>query len=214
MDRLDKVWAAKGQPNGYRDQYPDCGPCEVCDYQGWRMTCHRLWSRARPGDRIWVRETFWPAFKPVPGGNNGCVYRADYLRPTILDPAVYHQKTWTPAIFMPRWASRLALEVLSVKAERLQDITEEDAVREGMVYTEHPPTHGGKMSLDGGKTYHPFLVPRSGWAAEPGAGPDHVLGSARFAFANLWNKINPRAPWENSPLVWRYELRRLVQAAP
>ena len=143
--RLDKVWSDRGQPNSYRDQHPDCGPCEVCDYQGWRMTVHRLWCRVQPGHKIWGREEFWPAFRPE-GKNNGCVYRADYLPPTILDPAVYHQKTWTPAARMPRWASRLLFDVLSVKTERLQDITEEDAIREGMVFTEHSSRLSGTGS--------------------------------------------------------------------
>ncbi len=183
LDRLDEVWAAKGLPNGYRGQYPDCGPCEVCDYQGWRMTCHRLWARIKRGDRIWVRETFWPAFKPMAGGNNGCVYRADYLRPTMLAPAVYHQKTWTPAIFMPRWASRLTVEVLSVRAERLQDITEEDAAKEGV----------GTAQF---------------WTAVPGrCAPLMSADCHRAAFAILWGEINgKRAPWESNPIVWRYEL--------
>lgn len=199
--RLDTIWGDRGQPNGYRDQYPDCSPCAVCDYQGWPMTAHRLWARIKPGDKIWARETWCRS-----GQGLQIIYAAD--------DATQHSDrgfSWKPSIHMPRWASRLTLEVLSVRAERLQDITEEDAIREGMVYTEHPPTPGGKTSMDGGKTFHPFLVPRSGWAAEPGAGPDHVLGSARHAFANLWNRTyGKRAPRESNPLVWRYELRRMV----
>lgn len=84
-----------------------------------------------PGDRLWVRENFWPAFKRTET-ETGAVYRADYIKPTQLDPSVYHQKCWTPSIHMPRWASRLTLIVEGVKVERLLDINETDAQAEGV----------------------------------------------------------------------------------
>lgn len=176
--RLDTMWGDRGQPNGYRDQYPDCGPCETCDAQGWRMTCHRLWARIRPGHRIWVKETFQENEPP-----SGWIYRAD-------DVAGHIESGWRPPIFMPRHASRLTLEVLSVKAQRLQDITEEDAIREGV----EPwlPGHGPVTAAE--------------IAAEP------CLSSSvayRDGFEILWDEINgKRAPWESNPLVWRYEVRR------
>lgn len=75
------------------------------------------------GDRLWVRETF----DAPPGSDNPgeVVYRADYDH---REP----QHTWQPSIFMPRWASRLTLEIESVRVERLQDISEADAHAEGV----------------------------------------------------------------------------------
>lgn len=42
LTRLDAHWRARGKLSGYRETYPDRGPCEACDFQGWRMTSHRL----------------------------------------------------------------------------------------------------------------------------------------------------------------------------
>ena len=77
----------------------------------------------KPGDRLWVRETHyvWSA-----GCQDGSGRRIDY-RATEPDAPC----TWTPSIHMPRWASRLTLRVTDVRAERLNDISPEDAAAEG-----------------------------------------------------------------------------------
>ena len=73
----------------------------------------------QPGDRLWVRET-WTQ------NTSGVVwYRADGH--PIADGL------WRPSIHMPRWASRITLEIVRVWVERVQDITEDGAIREGMV---------------------------------------------------------------------------------
>ena len=72
----------------------------------------------KPGDRLWVRETF------VSDGDY-IGYRAE------RDPA-NDNAWWTPAIFMPRWASRINLEIVSVRVERIQSISEADAFAEGI----------------------------------------------------------------------------------
>lgn len=88
----------------------------------------------QPGDRLWVRETFRVEGCGDPACTNcdlnGCehaVYRAD------CDHECNHDKStkWKPSIFMPRWASRITLEVKAVRVERLQEITEKDALAEG-----------------------------------------------------------------------------------
>jgi hypothetical protein len=83
-----------------------------------------------PGNRLWVRET-WAAMvdsstlrakrKPLPTDSRR--FRAD----GEMDPGF----TWRPSIHMPRWASRLTLEITSVRVERLQEISEHDATAEG-----------------------------------------------------------------------------------
>ncbi|MCR9291876.1 MAG: hypothetical protein NXI32_04095 [bacterium] len=78
-----------------------------------------LWARVScplgvPGDRLWVRETWWRGGGPVAGG-----------------PSKNPNDGKVPSIFMPKWKSRITLEIVRVRLERLQDITEGDAVAEG-----------------------------------------------------------------------------------
>ena len=79
----------------------------------------------KPGDRLWVRETWAPAEWPPTGPP--AVYRAD---------EGMFASQWKPSIHMPRAVSRITLEVVSVRVERLQDISEEDALAEGITLVE------------------------------------------------------------------------------
>lgn len=80
------------------------------------------WCRyGRPGERLWVKETF------VASVDGKIIYRAS-IPYGNLD---CHFKPWRPSIFMPRKASRITLEITSVGIERLNDISEEDAKAEG-----------------------------------------------------------------------------------
>ena len=83
-----------------------------------------VWQRAQPGDHLWVRETFRPA--PDATGPSRVLYRADGHETDTTD-------RWRPSIHMPRWASRLTLDVTDVRRERLGDITDEDCLAEGIV---------------------------------------------------------------------------------
>jgi len=78
------------------------------------------------GERLWVRETWYDAFKKT-DYDSGCIYRATQNRPE-LD----HQWEWRSSIHMPRWASRITLEITDVRVERVQDINGEDAIKEGI----------------------------------------------------------------------------------
>ncbi|ELM7732724.1 hypothetical protein Q2P25_001409 [Escherichia coli] len=92
------------------------------------------------GDRIWVRETWAEAGASAPDLK---LYRANYPAhvPTHYEnvpPA--DEIRWTPSIHMPRWASRLTLEITGVRVERLRDLSEDDAKSEGIT-----PSSGGVL---------------------------------------------------------------------
>ena len=98
---------------------PSDTPCVTC--------AMRFPGIPEAGDRLWVRET-WTAAMHDPKGPADCLYRADDNR-GVEDLA---EAKWTPSIHMPRWACRLVLPLVSVRVERVQDITEEDAKAEGV----------------------------------------------------------------------------------
>jgi hypothetical protein len=81
-----------------------------------------------PGDRLWVRET-WSTERHIDGSYGRTmppVFRADKGQLAIASCG------WRPSIFMPRWASRITLELTALRVERLQEITEADAKAEGV----------------------------------------------------------------------------------
>jgi hypothetical protein len=94
---------------------------------------------------------------------------------------------------MPRWASRITLEVVSVKVERLQDISEEDAIAEGVNRIHHGR---GEYCYDAFRN-------------EPH--PENSI-CAEFAFEKLWKSINGPDSWDENPWVWAVEFRRLEGA--
>lgn len=91
-----------------------------------------------PGQKLWVRESFVIGAKgwnPGPDAKPALWYRADNnenLLWTHENGETNFEIPWKPSIHMPRWASRLALEIVNVRVERLQDISEEDAKSEGV----------------------------------------------------------------------------------
>lgn len=100
----------------------------------------------KPGDRIWVRETFngfWVTDEEIEEIQEGiskaadlCDYKADY--PDNSQPA----EGWTPSIHMPRWASRITLEITSIRVERLRSMSQEDARAEGVIAASGPMEAG------------------------------------------------------------------------
>lgn len=188
------------------------------------------WAQPCPygevGDRLYVRETWQHSNHPLGPYDGDCLvfYRADYLGdphgPDGEKSPEGKYRDWRPSIHMPRAASRITLEITGVRAERLQSISHADAIAEGAVYTDfgvEPPR--GSLSLDGGRTFHPIVrgTQRNGW--HMGAATSHMqcMGSAKYAFANLINRLhggenwNLKGPglWEANPWVWVVEFRRI-----
>ncbi|MCA7012502.1 hypothetical protein LF934_07560 [Dickeya dadantii] len=78
------------------------------------------------GDRLWVRETFASGLCT----ETTLAYRATH-KPEDLEEGWGEAIKWTPSIHMPRWASRITLEITGVRVERLNDISDVDAMAEG-----------------------------------------------------------------------------------
>jgi hypothetical protein len=157
------------------------------------------------GDRMWVRESWSPGYDSDPDGEPSVtiIYRADGAeewRETSYDTA----ETWESRyggdgpddpiihspIFMPRWASRLTLAITDVRVQRLQDISEEDAIAEGATSR---LACSGFMSRDQGwsmdwsKLGTPSRYARDGGVV---CASDIALGSAKSAFASFINGLH------------------------
>jgi hypothetical protein len=99
---------------------------------------------------------------------------------------------------MPRWASRITLEVTGVRIERAQDISREDAIAEGAKrFDDIPPS---KLFPSG---------EQSRWSMEQPEDCGQCLGSPQTAFGNLWIKINGQESWDANPWVWVIEFKRI-----
>ncbi|CAN7406623.1 hypothetical protein LJR074_002569 [Acidovorax sp. LjRoot74] len=158
-------------------------------YQLERMGkgCHY----GQPGDRLWVRETWRGIVKTSAPWDDCTTYGVAQYVPDQAEcrrieyAATFGEgaKGWRPSIHMPRWASRITLEITRVRVERLQDISDADCVAEGCGAL--PSAIGCPMTSVPGET-----VPRT-------------------MFRALWESINGPASWAANPWVWAVEFRKL-----
>ena len=138
------------------------------------------------GDHLWVKETFRPTglfASHKPRDTKACGWFSYQADPVQLDRDKVIK--WRPSIFMPRWASRITLEITNVRTERLQDINEADALAEG-------------VAIDRGSAYH--VAGHEGkWAHS----------TARGCFETLWGSINGTDSWRSNPWVWVITFKRI-----
>jgi len=134
----------------------------------------------RIGDRLWVKETW----RMLPGAENISMpfnsvfsYAADWSEKEakVIGP-------WKSSRFMPREASRITLEIVRVRVERVQEITGSDCYWEGVG---SPYTGGGAKTWQEGQ---------------------------RKLYQDLWNKINAKRGfgWDVNPWVWVIEFKKVV----
>lgn len=122
-----KAWVDKGPS-------PAGNPGPYLKVPGGDDSVQRVYSRIQPGDQLWVRET-WCTPDPDP---KVVVYRADMTSEQMREERAIRRicssscAPWRPSIHMPRWASRLTLEVTEVRVQRLQDISAHDALCAGV----------------------------------------------------------------------------------
>jgi hypothetical protein len=149
-------------------------------------TRHRLYCPfGTPGERLWVRETHalvprtafhhassTIAHRDSPDGHNWAIYAEGWTR-CVTWP-------WKPSIHMPRWASRIALEISEVRVERVQAISEDDARAEGVDLS--------RLNLDVAMQF------------------DRPL---RYLYRRLWQSINGDDSWDKNPWVWVLSFKRV-----
>ena len=133
----------------------------------------RVCPYGKPGDQLWVRESCYVQAAPSEGSTGFILYKA-----TDPDAPVGR---WTPSIHMPRWASRINLEVVSVRVERLNDITEEDAIAEGV-----PLDYVGKNGLT------------------------CTCKQYKCRYVHLWIDINGPGSWDANPWVWVVTFNKFI----
>ncbi len=126
------------------------------------------------GDVLWVRETW-----------------------NELMSSYYYKATdsewcnkWKPSIFMPKAACRIFLEITEIKVERLQDITEDDAIKEG--------AHSFDEDLTNEQRLHNYNHPSG-----------RFYGPKKLGFKRLWQSINGPNSWEANPFVWVISFKRI-----
>jgi len=159
-----------------REGLLDCEPTPAWDAFWQCVPC----PYGVPGDQLWVRESHWwfkDQHDPVTG----------YFPPKLTAEDVEYRadgddgrKVWRPSIHMPRWASRIQLEITGVRVEHLQDINENDAEAEGV----------------------------SEWA-RGALSPEGQTADASDQYRWLWEAINGPDSWSANPWVWVVEFRRI-----
>ena len=156
------------------------------------VTGNRLCPYGQPGDQLWVRETHWMdkrdttlAVMNVDGfvvAMNGSETGQE-SNPEEL--GLNHFWKLRPSIHMPRWASRITLEITGVRVERLQDISEKDCWAEGIEQVMH----------DFSDEELCVMAKRIGCSIE----------DAKPIYALLWESINGPCSWAANPWVWVVE---------
>lgn len=170
----------------------------IFDFISNRLPMLAYCPYGKPGDLLWVRET-WGIYQrgdSTPHGNPidpAYVYRAnnENYKPDIPDYAVIEPWRWRPSIHMPRRASRIALEITNIRVERLQDISHDDAATEGCI-----------VGTASGRVFNNFTDLRL----------SPLLGvpcwkNCRDWYADLWESINGADSWDANPWVWVIEFK-------
>ena len=158
-------------------------PCEIAgEVNGGD---YALCPYGQPGDRLWVRENFlYLMHGDVTAGDiKYCASIDSRSAAGSKNPGYWWRKR--PSIHMPRWASRITLEIVSVRVERLKQMSERDALQEGI-----------------------GLVLADNWP-DPKAMSEAVAKSRRAGFKLLWESINGAESWDANPWVWVVEFRRV-----
>lgn len=147
----------------------------------------RVKAKYAPGDILWVRETF------IDVGDQANDFFAGIRFHYKADDSFVGCWPWKPSIHMPKKAARIFLEVTNVRCERLHDISEDNAIAEGVSKFHHG--YGGS--------------PQGIWWKDYLHGGGHNQETARKSFIGLWKSINGKDSWKANPWVWVYEYKKI-----
>lgn len=185
--RLDPQWLA------FCAEYPEEGCLPIGRAYG------------QPGDRLWVRETF---------AHDGAetLYAADCSDAELAEERKLRREFrgiadefpgghWRPSIHMPRALSRIMLQITDVRVERLQEISETDAIDEGVLGL------GKDWNASAFPDYYEAFAIAAGNHTKPPLGPTPVE-----RYVKLWEQRNGAGSWAANPWVWVIEFERLSQA--
>lgn len=149
------------------------------------------------GDIIWVRET-WLEYKSYTNNNVEVLNHYKSEHSPLIDPFLKNLgKKWTPAIHMPKRVARIFLKVVSIRVERLKEITIWDAEAEGVEV----------RFLDGDEEYRDYLA--AGVTEEEPWGDSYYPGNPKLSFSSLWKKINGLDSWDLNPWVWVIKFEKI-----
>lgn len=185
-----------------REIDPSDTPCPTC--------LARFPGIPEAGDRLWVRETWdWRDWQSMANRKVRIAYAADgaqvdTIAPCDWNPVVYNAARWHPSIHMPRWACRLVLPLVSVRVERVQDITEEDARAEGVPHNSDRPIDKSWCATCLGHG----IVER--FALGTASIDDcSECNTAKTLFRNCWISIYGQQSWDANPWVWVAEWKEI-----
>lgn len=170
--RVNKLEGLDGESPYYETREGDLVPInDMCPY-------------GQVGDKLWVRETFYIHSRFFTDDPK-YFYKAD-------NPSLPLNNHWRPSIFMPRSASRIALEITKIRVQKLQQISQDDAIAEGLLFM-------------GGIADNWDDAP---WCASLKDQEPMKYPSA--AYGRLWDSINGKKyPWESNPWVWAISFKKL-----
>lgn len=126
------------------------------------------------GDVLWLRETFY--------ANTSEQLQGTFYYKASTD--IGWKFKWKPSIFMPKEACRAYLKIKAIRVERLQDISEEDSIAEGVIKEKNGQ-------------WKNYLVPQTFWTY------------AKYSFETLWISINGKESMNKNPFVWVYEFETI-----
>jgi hypothetical protein len=152
----------------------------------------------QPGDRLWVKETW--AWDGEITDHEEVLWKAD------SDYTIEERggNSWLSPVQMPRWASRITLEIVSVRVERLQEIRGEDALKEGIEHIE-VGTRFECFKNYVFKTAHP----KHGTAITDEQHRIRGYSSACASYMSIWESINGPGSWYDNPWVWVVEFKEV-----
>ncbi len=161
-------------------------------------------AKYQMGDILWVRETYCSFISQ--SGEVKRHYKASVSDAFIKACKIY----WKPSIHMPKEAARMFLKILNVRVERLQDISEEDCIAEGIKMTKKGDVY---QDIEDGKLIDKihdedyfYFYPSKGDFRDDSYMPKSIFPNApKTSFYSLWEKINGEGSWNKNPFVWVYE---------